>query len=264
MSPEALSALAQGGGSRQAPGRRAIARTDAEPAARASRAPDRRVAARGAADVEDLGAAWRIGAARHPCAPRRPPSSPGAEMLSERRGRHRLPLGAQPRHDRRQPGARRSGRRLADRAGGAGRDRNIRGSGGTRSVRGRALDARRLRHRPRRGRDHRIDRRAEALARRGASATTSSAARPASSPKRAPRRSFDPRERSGAHLPRRADARRRCRSPRWRSASRATAQPPLAAASAEAVTQAVGDLDAIERRMAAAVVTRALQQVFAP
>ncbi len=67
-------------------------------------------------------------------------------------------------------------------------------------------------------------------------------------------------KRRGTHLPRRAARDAASRSPHWRSAWRAKER---LAASTEAVSQRarasrVSDLDAVERRMAAAAVTRAL------
>ena len=60
---EALAALREGSGRRQAPGRRPIARADAEPAACAPGSAHRHVAARGAARRSRTSArAWRIGA----------------------------------------------------------------------------------------------------------------------------------------------------------------------------------------------------------
>ncbi len=100
--------------------------------------------------------------------------------------------------------------------------------------------------------------------RRGVTATTSSAARPAISRKRARRRC------SIRNPERRGSISRRCGRHRSSSSTlaRRIAESGKAAASEQAVAQALaeaaGDLDPVERRMATAAVTRALQQVFAP
>ena len=100
----------------------AVARADAQPAAgaaRAARRPARHLPElRGGRDESAMPCSHRRRAPRMPRSRTARVPDPTGGLMPAVAARHRLSRGAQPRHDRRQPGACRSGRRLGRRAAG--------------------------------------------------------------------------------------------------------------------------------------------------